>query len=178
MVDPERALKSAQNLAHVMTVGIILIGCGAAVLLVLALQDLNSAGEILAAQAGYGAYPVSAWQTFALMAVVTVHVLFWIVLFGVARRLFGQLASGSVASAAQTARRAATLLWIWLVWGIASQSISSVAASWSYPEGERALAIAFGSSQLSIVFAAMIASFLAHAFALGAELWQDHREVI
>ena len=72
----------------------------------------------------------------------------------------------------------AYLLWGMLLWGIVSQGLASVVATWGYPEGERSLSIAFGTPQISIAFSALVASFMAHAFALGAELWRDHQEVI
>ncbi|WP_147127765.1 hypothetical protein [Shimia ponticola] len=178
MINPQRALQSASRLAHVMTVGIVFLGCLATVGLFFGLSDLQAAGAFLATQAGYGDHGVPAGPTFALIGIAMVHIGLWITVLIVARRLFRQISLGLPAAAAQTARRVAMLLWIVLAWGILSQSLGSVAATWGYPEGQRSLAIAIGSPQISVAFAALIASFLAHAFALGAELWQDHQEVI
>lgn len=178
MVNPQNALKAARRLALIMTVGALLLTGLAALGLVYGVLNTVAAGDALAALGGYGAYGVSAAQAWILMGVVAVHVGVWIALLAVARRLFQELADARPARASRTARKAAMLLWAMLAWGIFSQAIFSVAATWGYPEGERALAIAFGTPQISIAFSALIASFLAHAFALGAELWQDHKAVV
>jgi len=95
-----------------------------------------------------------------------------------ARAMFKALSASQPASAAHNARIVAAWLWALFLWSVAAGALGSLISTWHYPAGERALAIQFGSAQITTIVAALMASFLARAFALGAELWQDHREII
>ena len=178
MIDAGQTLAAARRLEVVMAAGIVLIAAVALAGLAAAMVSPVGIAEGIARQGGYGAAPLSPWQAWALIGVVAVHLAVWIALLEVARGLFRHLAHGDPDSAAGSARTLARILWAMLLWGLVSQAIASVAATWGYPPGERAVSIAFGTPQISVAFAALIASFMAHAFALGAELWRDHREVI
>ena len=161
-----------------MTVGIVILIGFAAICAVASVVSPTELAESIAYKAGYETAPLLLWQSVALIAIMAAHMMLWLALLFVARRLFGQLRRGNPAAAARSARWVAYLLWVMLVWGLASQSLASVTATWGYPEGSRVLSIAFGTPQISVAFSALIASFMAQAFALGAELWQDHQEVI
>lgn len=178
MINPAKTLVAARRLEVVMTAGIGVLIAVALFGLAVGFDAPLEIGQTLARQAGYGAVPLVLWQAWALMAVVAVHLGVWIALLVIARGLFKELAQGNPQTAVRSARMVAYLLWVMLFWGVISQPIASVAATWGYPDGERALSIAFGTPQISVAFAALIASFMAHAFALGAELWQDHQEVV
>lgn len=178
MVDAERTLVAARRLETAMTGGVGLLAAFALLGIAVSVVAPIAVAEGLVRQGGYGETTLSAWQAWALIGVVAIHVGLWIALLAVARGVFRQIGRGNPKTAARSARVLASLLWGMLAWGIVSQMIASVAATWGLPEGERTLSIAFGTPQISVAFAALIASFLAHAFALGAELWQDHREVI
>ncbi|MEQ9258344.1 MAG: hypothetical protein RIG84_04530 [Roseovarius sp.] len=178
MIDPAKTLLAARRLELVMTVGLVLLSALALVGAGLSLTAPDRIGESLALQGGYGGAPLAPWQNWALIGVMAVHLALWVALFALARQLFGRLAQGLPAEAASSARHVAALLWVMLFWGIASQALASVAATWGYPEGERAVSIALGTPQVSVAFSALVASFMARAFALGADLWQDHQEVI
>jgi hypothetical protein len=178
MVDAARTLTAARRLELVMTVGIVLLALvGLAGVVASAVSPVDLARAVIR-QGGYGDGPLVLWQAWTLIGVLAIHLGVWIALLVVARGLFRHIARENPEAAVQSARLVALLLWGMLAWGVVSQMIASVAATWGYPEGERMLSIAFGTPQISVAFAALIASFLAHAFALGAELWQDHREVI
>lgn len=178
MIDPGKALGAARRVQILMTAGIALLAALAGLGIVVSAMNPLEIGDGLAKHAGFGAVALSSWQAWTLIAIVGVHLIFWIALLALARRLFKQLADGAPAEAAHGARVVAYLLWGMLLWGIVSQGLASVVATWGYPEGERSLSIAFGTPQISIAFSALVASFMAHAFALGAELWRDHQEVI
>ena len=178
MIDAGQTLAAARRLEVVMTAGIvILLGCFA-IGTVASLVSPVELAESIAYRAGYVTEPLSPGQSWVLIGILAAHLALWLALLLVARRLFRQLRHGDPAAAARSARHAAWLLWGMLVWGLASQALASVAATWGYPEGSRVLSIAFGTPQVSVAFSALIASFMAQAFALGAELWQDHQEVI
>lgn len=178
MIDPEKALVAAGRLRTVTSAGLILLmvlACLGA--LRVAMSPLET-GAFLASQAGFGQVALQSWQAWSLITIVAVHVALWIMLLGYARRLFSRMIDGQPAAAAECSRALSYILWGMLLWGIASQPLASIAATWGFPEGERVLSIGLGVPQITMFFAALLAGFMAHALALGAELWQDHREVI
>ncbi|MEC3862952.1 hypothetical protein VK792_16785 [Mesobacterium sp. TK19101] len=178
MIDATRTLAAARKIEVIMTAGIVILIGFACIGAVASVVSPTELAESIAHRAGYVTAPLVLWQSLALIAILGAHLALWLALLFVARRLFRQLRQGNPAAAVQSARWVAYLLWIMLAWGLASQALASVAATWGYPEGSRVLSIAFGTPQISVAFSALIASFMAQAFALGAELWQDHREVI
>ena len=178
MINAAPVLNSARRMRHVMTVGLAVIGAGAAALGLFALVDPAGMTTELARLAGAADAPVMRWQGWALCAIVTVHLAVWALLLWMARGLFDHLAAGDPAAAGQSARRISHLLWAMLLWGVISQMLVSGVVPWGNPVGSRSISIALGPTQGYVVLSALIASFLARAFALGAELWQDHREVI
>lgn len=178
MIDAGRTLFAARRLEHVMTVGIGLLALLAVTGLIASASSPKAVAEAIARGGGYAGAPLASWQAWALIGVAATHLAIWMALFVVTRGLFRSLALGEPEAAVRKARNVACLLWAMLAWGLVAQMIASVAATWGLPEGERTLSIAVGTPQVSVAFAALVASFLTHAFALGAKLWRDHREVI
>ncbi|SIS67196.1 hypothetical protein SAMN05421759_102238 [Roseivivax lentus] len=178
MIDARDTLSAARRLERVMLAATFLLVALALIGLAAGIANPLDMARGIAWQGGYDGVALTHGQAWLLIAHVAIHVGVWIALLIVARGLFGQLAAGNPAAAARSARRVARLLWAMLAWGLVSQPIASATATWGLPEGERTLSVAFGTPQISVAFAALMASFMAHAFALGAELWQDHREVI
>ena len=161
-----------------MTGGILVLAAITLAFTGIGLTAPASLGQGLAQLGGFADASLRPWQNIALISIVTVHLILWISLLVTARRLFGLLAAGKPADAGDIATFLAKLLWGLLLWGLISQVLVSLIATWGFPQGERSVSIAFGTPQISVAFSALIASFMARAFALGAELWQDHREVI
>lgn len=178
MIDARGALVAASKIEVAMTVGIVILVGFACVGGVASVVFPTELAESFASRAGFVTAPLALWQSWALIAILWAHLLLWLTLLFVARRLFGQLRQGNPAAAVHSARWVAYLLWGMLFWSLASQALVSVAATWGYPEGSRILSIGFGTPQISVAFSALIASFMAQGFTLGAELWQDHREVV
>jgi hypothetical protein len=178
MVDTERTLAAARRLEVAMTAGIGLLAAFGLVGIAISVAAPSAVAEALVRQGSYEENTLSAGQAWVVIGVVAIHVGFWIALLDLAGGVFRQLSRGNPKAAARRARVLALLLWGMLAWGLVSQMITSAAATWGFPVGERTISIAFGTTQISVAFAALIASFLAHGFALGAELWQDHWEVI
>ncbi len=177
-IDATPTMAAARRLQQVMTVGMGLLLAVALVALFLSAQAPIDVARNIVQQGGYASAPLEAWQAWTLIAIGAVHGLVWFALLAKARSLFRHLSSGHLRAAASTARTMARLLWGLLAWGLFSQLIASATATWTLPQGERVLSIALGTPQVSVAFSALIASFLAHAFVLGAELWDDHKEVI
>lgn len=178
MIEVEQTLLAAHRLERMMTVGLALVALFTLGGLVVGVSAPLDVARTIARHVGYGDAPLLHWQAWVLIGVVSAHLAFWFALLAVARDLFGKLAQGHPGAAARSARRLAALLWAMLVCGLMAQALASVAATWGFPVGQRSLSIALGTPQISVAISALVASFMAHAFALGAELWQDHREVI
>jgi hypothetical protein len=179
MVDAERTLAAARRLEVAMTAGLGLLAAFGLLGVAISVAAPISGGRgCWCVKGSYGENTLSAGQAWVVIGVVAIHVGFWIALLDLAGGVFRQLSRGNPKAAARRARVLALLLWGMLAWGLVSQMITSAAATWGFPVGERTISIAFGTTQISVAFAALIASFLAHGFALGAELWQDHWEVI
>lgn len=149
-----------------------------AMVLVTGSVDPVSFGEQLAQLGGYGDASLRAWQGWAIIGILSGHFCLWIALFRSAGTLFRQIAQETPAFASRSARIIARLLWGLLIWGLLSQILASLVITWHFPPGQRSIGIGFGTPQLTVVFAALIAGFMARAFSLGAELWQDHKEVV
>ena len=178
VIDPNSVTRPARRIRTVMTCGLLLLSAVAAALAFGAVAMPASLGESLARVSGFPTGPLQAWQNGALLGIAAVHLTIWILLLGIARRLFGNLAEGEAETAGRTARTLSHWLWAMLAWGVIAQMLVSLVATWGLPEGERSVVLAVGTTQISLALSALIAGFMARAFALGAELWRDHREVV
>jgi len=177
-IDTGAVVTAAQRFAFALTVALWALAALASALLVWLLADAGSAGRNLADAAGFSVEIPRLWQSLALGAVVLAQIGILAGVIRAARAMFKALSASQPASAAHNARIVAAWLWALFLWSVAAGALGSLISTWHYPAGERALAIQFGSAQITTIVAALMASFLARAFALGAELWQDHREII
>lgn len=178
MIDPSQTFAAARRLRRVMTATLLLtLGVAGAA----ALSGASDQGEIVRAvtgRAGWEGPPLPEGQAAVLAGIGLVHLGLWIALLLVARAVFARFAEGDMTAAAARARVLARLLWALFAWGIVAGALASVALSWHFPPGQRELSVGLGSTQVSLALAALVAGFVARAFALGADLWQDHRAVI
>lgn len=178
MIDMKSTLSSARQLEMVMTGGAVILLLVLLGFVLASVADALAVGARLVTLGGYDATGLQLWQSWAIIAIVCTHLSLWGAVFWTGRTLFGRLAHGAPTAASKAAMHVAWLLWGILIWGLISQALLSVSATWHYPDGMRSLSISLGTSQLSTALAALIASFMARAFSLGAELWQDHVEIV
>lgn len=151
---------------------------GGAFLLVWLALDLPQAGMMLMTLAGFEETVPRHWQSLALGAIVLLHVAIWCGVLWRGQQVFAALLATDVTQASVAARQMAVLLWAMLIWGVLTNTLVPLVATWHFPPGQRMLAFGLGSAQISTVLAAVLATFTSHAFVLGAALWQDHKEVI
>lgn len=177
-IDPNTLTLPARRIQIVMTCGMALFLAITAGLAFATITKPSSVGPILADFGGFSTGPLMAWQTVALIGITAIHLTIWLLLLGTARHVFRHLADGEPEAASHAARNLANWLWAMLAWGLISQILVSLVATWGFPEGQRAISFGFGTPQVSIALSALIAGFMARAFALGAELWRDHSEVV
>lgn len=140
--------------------------------------DLQEMGQALASAVGYGSEALRSWQSYTLATLSLVQIGIWMAVVWYGRHIFVALKNGDINEASIAAGRTAKLLWVMLIWSIITHMLGTVVSTWHFPEGQRALGISLGSAQISTLLAALLATFTSHAFVLGAELWQDHQEVI
>lgn len=160
-------------------VGMLGLVIGAALLLGLSLiTDLPGASHKLASAAGYGEAAPRGWQTFALVGIEGVQLCIWAAVVWRTRRIFTALRAEDVQCAGIAAGQTARLFRLMLARALLAHTLAPLVATWHFAPGTRVLAIGLGSEQLSMTFAALLAGFTAKAFAPGAALWQDHRELI
>lgn len=135
-------------------------------------------GNTLAAWAGYPDTTRMLWQDLALLGISCLNLFFWVMVFALAARVFGQIADGYADTAANCARQLALLFWAIFVWALLEPTVLSLISTWHKPEGQRSLAIAFHGKQLHFALSALVMGCMARALSLGAELWRDHQEVV
>jgi len=178
MIDTTSTINAARNLQLVMRASertlVIVLAC----VLLAGVIDVVGFGSKLALFGDYPEADLRTWQSWALVLLVCIHLCLWIKLLRTAGTLFRQIAQETPAFASRSAQIMAHVLWGLLVWGLLSQILASLAVTWHFPQGQRSIGIGFGTPQLTVIFAALIAGFMAKAFALGAALWKDHKEVV
>ncbi|MEM6375821.1 MAG: hypothetical protein AAF686_06230 [Pseudomonadota bacterium] len=178
MLDTVTFTAAAQRVQAAMTLCLILFAALTVALLLGGMIRPHDMGTLISDLAGFGSETRAGWQDAGLITIVALSLAVWIILIHQARQVFAHLASGTPDAAAQAAKRLSLWLWIMLAWGLASQILTSLLATWGFPEGQRAIAIGLGLPQISTILAALVTSFMAQAFTLGAELWRDHQEVV
>ncbi|XWN31484.1 MAG: hypothetical protein ROR55_29205 [Devosia sp.] len=178
MIDPNILTVPARRIQTVLTGGIVLLFAITVALAFGVVTRPESLGESLADMSGFSTGPMQAWQNSALAGVAAIHLAVWIMVLGTARRVFGALAKGEPETAGLAARTLSYWLWAMLAWGLVSQMLVAPIATWGFPEGEHIVGVGVGTSQISLALSALIAGFMARAFALGAQLWRDHQEVV
>ncbi len=178
MIDLQTMLRPAQRFGMLFSVALY-ASAGVALCLVAALTLAPIAtGQTLSAFVGYPNATMSSGQSFILATLVLLQIGLWAGSFSAGRRLCWHLCAGSVREAGQASERLACWLWGLLLWSLAGQAAASAVATWHLAQGERTVAVAFGGEQVSMAVAALMAVFLARAFSVGAELWQDHQEIV
>ncbi|MEM6481951.1 MAG: hypothetical protein AAF922_02805 [Pseudomonadota bacterium] len=178
MLDTKTFTASARRVQTVMTLCLALFATLFLALILGGLIKPHDVGALIAEFAGFEGENRARWQDAGLIAVVALNLAIWTVLVFYARQVFAHLATGVPDAAAYAARRLSYWIWIMLAWGLLSQALTSLLATWGYPEGQRAIAIGLGIPQISTVLAALVTGFMAQTFAFGAELWRDHQEVV
>ncbi|MEM6577014.1 MAG: hypothetical protein AAF678_00860 [Pseudomonadota bacterium] len=178
MLDTVTFTASARRVQNVMTFCLTLFVILIVAILLGGLIRPHDLGALISEIAGFDGANRAGWQDAGLIVIVALSLAVWTTLLHHARQVFAHLAIGAPEAAARAARRLSVWLWIMLAWGLVSQILTSLLATWGFPEGQRAIAIGLGLPQISTVLAALVTSFMAQAFTLGAELWRDHQEVV
>ena len=177
-LDTRPVLRSSRTLALALTA--LLIGLCALVLVLIGVlvSDAGAVGRFLSRELGHGLEAPRLWQSLALGGVVLANGLLWIAAVWHGRQVFRALSRQDLDGAGLAARRTARALWVLLALMVLAPTIGTLVATWHNPPGQRALAISFDGAQISTLLAALLATFLSHGLAFGAELWRDHRQVI
>lgn len=171
-------LRSATLLEQALLLILLALLIAAVVLVAWLGTDLQQAGKWLASGVGYEGAAQRGWQSSALGAIALVQICIWGIVVWYGKQIFTAIKAEDMQTASTSAGTVAKFLWIMLIWGIAADTLGTIITTWHFPEGQRALSIGLGSSQISTAIAALLAAFTSQAFVLGAALWQDHQKVI
>ena len=166
-----RRFKLGFRIATVLTLALTLGVMAAAVI------HTEATGARLASLTGYAVQP-QAWQSLALAALVCIGLSLYAATFAAATTVSGALSRGEMTVAGRAARRLSRWLWAMLFWSVAAHTLAVLIATAHGGPDQHVLSFAFGSPQISIALAALVAAFLAELLALVAALWEDHKEIV
>lgn len=177
-ISERAAIRSARTMSGIL----LLAACGVGALALTAViwmftAPQNLAGLIGADGAG-GLTEMAVGQQIALLALGLTSLLGWALALWWAHVMFATLAKGTPHAAVRLARRIALVLWALFLCQIIAPIAGSLIATWHLPEGQRAISVSLGLGQAGTLLSALIASSMAKALQFGAELWQDHKEII
>ncbi|MEM0977618.1 MAG: hypothetical protein AAGJ34_08795 [Pseudomonadota bacterium] len=178
MMDTHRLLSRAAGIKRLLTTLLVLLGAAVPGSLIYAAFYRPAFERVLIEAIGYPNATLALWQFGALLALAVVHILALAVTLWHGRQVFAELLAERIERAAHHARKVSMWLWGLVGYSIFAHTTAVLTVTWTFPEGERALAISLSSVQVSTVLAALMASLFAQALQLGAELWRDHKEVI
>lgn len=177
-ISKKAAIRSARTMSGVLflaTCGVVALAAGAVVWMFAAPQSLLG----LAWAAGLdGTSELGAPQQIGLLTLGVISLLGWALVLCWVHRMFSALAQETPHAAVRIARRIAVGLWVLLAWQIFAPALGSLVATWHLPAGQRAISIGIGMGTAGTLLSALIASSMAKALQYGAELWQDHKEII
>ena len=176
--ETQSVVRSANLLGLVLLLVLVTLLAAVVALVIWLFVDLPQVGQTLAAGVGYASDTLKSWQSFGLAMILLVQISIWIAVIYRGRQIFTALTEVALNDASTAAGQTARLLWILLVWGIVGHMLATVVATWHFPEGTRALGVDVGSTEISTLIAALLATFTSRAFVLGAALWQDHQGVV
>ena len=177
-IDTSYMLKRAHSLRKILTICLGVLGLIFAFIVGKILMDPQQLQAIFASQYGYTGVELRGWQLLALGGLAFVTYACWGAVFWLGRRVFKHLGAVEIMQSAAVAKRISWLLWGIVILSILGHTLGVLILTAHFPPGARALSISLEMGQLSTVLAALFASFIAQALVLGAELWQDHKEVI
>ncbi len=177
-IDLASAARTARGFHRLFTIGLLLAGAIALSLVGFTLFAPEATGSALAGFAGIRSDGVTGGQAVIMVALTLVWVGLWAAVFMFGRALCSSLSQGSIEQAALAAMQLSHVLLALLVWSVLGQAAGSAATTWHLGDGQRMVSIALGMPQVSLALAALMAVFLARAFAVGVELWRDHTEIV
>lgn len=171
-------LRSARTMSGVLllaAVGLAALALTAVVWMFTAPQNLVG---LIGAAGGRALDEMSVGQHIALLGLGLLSLLGWALALWWAHMMFATLAKGTPHIAARLARRIAIVLWALFVWQVMAPALGSLISTLHLPDGQRSISISLGLGQAGTLLSALIASSMAKALQFGAELWQDHKEII
>lgn len=117
-------------------------------------------------------------QIIGLALVMLIGIAGWAAVLWMAGTMLWALSAGSPARAARLARTIALAFWLLLLWHVLAQAMGSAIATWYFPKGQRAVVLSLGWGHIGMILAALLTTTMSKALEFGAELWQDHKEIV
>ncbi|MEE4298353.1 MAG: hypothetical protein V2J24_02830 [Pseudomonadales bacterium] len=142
--------------------------------------DPHAVSEMLRAQGATAAEGMADWQARALDALLVVQLGAWTGALLALRGVF--LGMHEAPPFPDAAVRSARNAYRWILAGflisLLTAPIGSVLGTWHMPPGERSLSIQFGTGHALTLVVLALTAIMSRAFALAAELWRDHQEIV
>ena len=176
--DIESIVRSAKSSARFLQILLLMLWGGGIAAILVAIDSPSTLEGLLIAKTDHEGSELSGLQLAVLMALKLSQLVLWGLAVNATRMSFAQIACDQASKAASSAARAAKYLWVGLAWSVIAKMPFSVIATWHYPLGQRILAIEFDWLHLAMLFVALIIGFYSRLIRLGAELWQDHKEIV
>lgn len=174
--------KAALRSVRTMSAVLLLAAVGLAALALMAVMWMFTAPQnlvgLIGAAGGQPLGEMSLGQQIALLGLGLMSLLGWALALWWAHMMFATLAKGTPHIAARLASRIAIVLWVLFIWQIVAPAVGSLIATLHLPDGQRSISVSLGLGQAGTLLSALIASSMAKALQFGAELWQDHKEII
>lgn len=168
--------------ARMMSVILLLAACGVVALALAAtlwmFTDPQALQAVIGPVHGSDLTTMTVGQQIALLTLGVTSLLGWALALWWAHRMFATLTKGAPHEAVPLARRIVVALWVLLLWQILAPALGSLVATWYFPAGQRSVSIGLSFGHAGTLLSALIASSMAKALQFGAELWQDHKEII
>lgn len=142
--------------------------------------DPQAMGEVLRVQGATAAKGMADWQARALDGLLVVQLGAWTGALVALRGVFVGMyeAPPFPDTAVQSARSAFRWILVGFLISLLTAPIGSVVGTWHMPPGERSLSIQLGTGHALTLVVLALTAIMSRAFALAAELWQDHQEIV
>lgn len=174
----EAAIRSARTMSGILLLATCVVVAFALTAVVWTFTAPQSLVGLISPVGGGNLADMGLSQKIALLVLGLLGLSGWALALWWAHEMFAMLAKGAPHIAVGLARRIALVLWILFLWQTIMPVLGSLVATWHLPAGQRAVSISLGLGQAGTLLSALIASSMAKALQFGAELWQDHKEII
>lgn len=171
-------IRTARTMSGVLLLAVVGVAALAVTAVVWMFTAPQNLAGLIGTAGGRDLSEMAVGQQFALLALGLLSLMGWALALWWAHVMFATLAKGTPHTAARLARRITIVLWALFAWQVIAPALGSLISTLHLPEGQRSISVSLGLGQAGTLLSALIASSMAKALQFGAELWQDHKEII
>ena len=175
------ALRRAARRARLLIDGLLVLASAfVALCLLWGLSDPHAVAELLRAQDATYRAGMADWQARSLVALLVLQTGLWGAALFALRGVFQGMQQDPPfpARAVLGARHAFRWMLAGFLFSLLTMPLAAVLGSLHMPPGQRVLSIELGSGHALTLVVLTLTAIMSRAFALAAELWQDHVEIV